>query len=402
MVIQPKIMRNVCLTAHPKGCAFDVRRQITWVQDAAAGTLPGYSAAKPEEMPKRVLIVGGSTGYGLASRITAAFIGGADTLNVSFEREPDEKRVATPGWYNTKAFEQEAAKAGIKAASVFGDAFSREIKEQVAEAAKDLSGPFDLVIYSLASPMRIDPETGVTYKSVIKPVSEPYQSLTVDVMQRKVSEVEVEPADEQQTWETVKVMGGEDWMLWIDFLAERGLLAEGVKTVAFSYIGPEVTFPIYREGTIGRAKEHLEQTAFALTERLSPIGGSAFVSVNKALVTRASSVIPVVPLYITILYKVMKQAGLHEGCIEQAYRLFTDRLYTGGPVPVDEKGRIRVDDYEMREDIQATVQEAWGRISQDTLEELADLEGFLQEYEQIHGFGFPDVDYSEDLDPREV
>lgn len=402
MVIRPKIMRNVCLTAHPKGCAFDVRRQITWVQDAAAGTLPGYSAAKPEEMPKRVLIVGGSTGYGLASRITAAFIGGADTLNVSFEREPDEKRVATPGWYNAKAFEQEAAAAGLKAASVFGDAFSTAVKEQVAEAAKDFGGPFDLVIYSLASPMRIDPETGVIYKSVIKPVCEPYHSLTVDVMQRKVSEVEVEPADEQQTWETVKVMGGEDWMLWIDFLAERGLLAEGVKTVAFSYIGPEVTFPIYREGTIGRAKEHLEQTAFDLTERLRPFGGAAYVSVNKALVTRASSVIPVVPLYITILYKVMKQAGLHEGCIEQAYRLFTDRLYAGGAVPVDEKGRIRVDDYEMREDIQATVQEAWGRISQDTLEELADLEGFLQEYEQIHGFGFPEVDYSEDLDPREV
>lgn len=404
MVITPKILRNVCLTAHPAGCAQSVKADIAWVQKQALhGAADGlYTGIDPHKLPKKVLIIGGSTGYGLSSRIVAAFAGGADTINVSFEREATEKKTATPGWYNTKAFEKEAHAVGLQAESVFGDAFSFEIKEQTARLIAEKLGKVDLVIYSLASPMRVDPVTGAVYKSVIKPIGAPYSALSIDVMSGNIEEVTVEPADEQQVAETVKVMGGEDWQLWIEYLAERKLLAEGVQTVAFSYIGPEVTFPIYREGTIGKAKEDLELRAAALTEQLKALQGAAYVSVNKALVTRASSVIPVVPLYISILYKVMKDNGLHEKCLEQAYRLFADRMYTGEPVSVDEAGRIRLDDWEMRDDIQTAVAEAWGKISEANLQELGDLEGFKLEYEQIHGFSIPGVDYSADIDPRSI
>lgn len=402
MKITQKIIRNVSLTAHPKGCAQDVADQIAWVRKACGGGLDGYELLDRDHAPKKVLIIGGSTGYGLASRIVAGFCGGADTIQVSFEREPSEKKPATPGWYNTAAFEKYAQQEGLYAGSVFGDAFSHEIKDKTLDLVEKHLGTVDLVVYSLASPMRRDPETGETYTSVIKPIGETYRAKTVDVFTGEISQAVVEPADEKQIRETVKVMGGEDWMLWIDALVERGLLSEHAVTTAFSYIGPEITYPVYRAGTIGRAKEHLEQSAREIEKKLSAVGGHAYVSVNKALVTRASSVIPVVPLYISILYKVMKDKDLHEGCIEQMYRLWSQRLYAGTEVPVDDAGRIRLDDWEMREDVQKQVEQAWERITQENLLESTDLEGFRKEYERIHGFGIQSVDYEEDLDPRRI
>lgn len=401
MIIKQKILRSVSLTAHPLGCAADTRSQIDWVRKAAAGKKDPYKS-EHSELPKTVLVIGGSTGYGLATRIVSAFVGGSDTVNVSFEREATEKKTATPGWYNTKAFEKEAHREGLKADSVFGDAFSDEIKQQTIELLKKAYRKVDLVVYSLASPMRVDPVTGETYRSVLKPIGSPYSAKSIDPFTEEVSTATIEPADESNIEQTVKVMGGEDWQLWIRALQSADLLAKGVKTVAFSYIGPEVTFPIYREGTIGKAKEHLEATAKEITEQLEDQGGSAYVSVNKALVTRASAVIPVVPLYITILYKVMKDRHLHEGCIEQMYRMMTERLYSGAEVPVDSAGRIRLDDWEMREDVQQQVAAAWEEIDQNTLASLADLEGFKKEYEQIHGFGLPGIDYDADIDPRVI
>jgi enoyl-[acyl-carrier protein] reductase/trans-2-enoyl-CoA reductase (NAD+) len=402
MIIKQKIVKHVSLTAHPAGCARDVRDQISWAVQACAGRVSGYEPAEKDKLPKRVLIIGGSTGYGLATRIVSTFCGGADTLQVSFERDPTEKKCATPGWYNTKAFEKEAAAAGFKAASVFGDAFSHEIKQQTLDLLEEMMGKVDLVVYSLASPMRRDPDTGETYASVIKPIVKPYQAKTIDVFSGVMSQVTVNPASEEQVKQTVKVMGGEDWELWIDALLKRNLLTEGAVSAAFSYIGPELTFPIYREGSLGKAKEHLERSAQTITEKLGSLHGSAFVSVNKALVTRASSVIPVVPLYITILYKIMKDKDLHEGCIAQMYRFMTQHLYTKGSVPVDDAGRIRLDDWEMREDVQSQVNSSWNAIRQENLLEFADLDGFRKEYERIHGFGIPGIDYEKDVDPRQV
>lgn len=402
MIVRQKILRGVCLTAHPVGCAQNTFDQISWVRAARQGEIPGYNLDREAELPKKVLVIGGSTGYGLASRLVSSFVGGADTVNVSFEREPTEKKTATPGWYNTMAFEKKAREAGYKAESIFGDAFSREVKEKTLDLLEREFGQVDLVVYSLASPVRMDPDTGEIYRSVIKPIGSAYTDKSIDAFNAEVSVAMVEPATDDQIAQTVKVMGGEDWRLWIDALKERDLLADGCKTVAFSYIGPEVTFPIYREGTIGRAKEHLERTASELNLILKDSHGAAYVSVNKALVTRASSVIPVVPLYITILYRIMKEKGLHEGCIEQMYRLMTQRLYSGDHVPVDDAGRIRLDDWEMREDVQEQVKASWEAINQENLLQLADLDGFRKEYEQIHGFGLQGIDYDEDVDPRMI
>lgn len=395
MIIKQKVMRNVSLTAHPAGCAAYVAQQTAYLDaQHTHGDMASY--------PKRVLVIGGSTGYGLASRMVAALIGNAATINVSFEREPAENKVATPGWYNTVAFEREAHKRGLFAESLFGDAFSREMKAQVAALVRKEMGQVDLVVYSLASPMRIDPVTGQSYKSVLKPIGSTYSALSVDVQSGIVETAVIEPADQTQVDETVKVMGGEDWKLWIDHLHAEGLLAPNVKTVAYSYIGPAITFPVYREGTIGKAKEHLEHTARVLTDDLQAIGGSAYVSVNKALVTRASAVIPVVPLYIAILYQVMKEMGLHEDCTRQIYRLFSERLYGGGTVPTDGEGRIRLDDWEMREDVQAEVDRRWNLQKEGSAMVGGDLEGFKQEYDNIHGFGYDSVDYALDVDPRTV
>ncbi len=402
MIIKQKIMRGVSLTAHPKGCAQFTQEQFAWVKEAATGTFDKYTTGEAHTYPKRVLVIGGSTGYGLATRIVAGVLGKADTINVSFEREPSEKKTATPGWYNTMAFEQEAHKMGLRADSIQGDAFSHEIKAKTLDLIEKEYGQVDLVVYSLASPLRIDPDTGEAYRSVLRTTSETYSAKSIDPFKELILVAEVGPATEEQIAHTVKVMGGEDWTLWIKALKERDLLATGCKTVAYSYIGPEVTFPIYREGTIGQAKEHLEATAKELQELLKDIDGAAYVSVNKALVTRASSVIPVVPLYITILYRIMKEKDLHEGCIEQMYRLMTERLYQEDGVPVDEAGRIRLDDWEMQEDVQTQVQAAWDTIKQENLQQLADLAGFRNEYEKIHGFGCTDIDYSQECDPRVI
>ena len=403
MIITKKVLRNVSLTAHPLGCRQYVQDQIDWVtKHATKSDSSLYKAVRANSFPKRVLILGGSTGYGLSSRIVSAFAGGADTLNVSFEREPSETKTATPGWYNTTAFETQAKKAGLKAESVFGDAFSNETKEKTANMIRETLKQVDLVIYSLASPLRTDPATGITYRSVLKPIGNPFTALSVDMGNSVVKRATIEPAEGNQAEETVKVMGGEDWNLWIEYLLKENLLATNALTVAYSYIGPKITYPVYREGTIGLAKEHLEEKAKAITKSLETINGKAFVSVNKALVTRASAVIPVVPLYMALLYQVMKEKGLHEGCTEQIYRLFTDRLYANETIPTDTEGRIRLDDWEMLEDIQSEVENRWALQHEGKPLQKGDLEGVRLEYDQIHGFGFPNIDYTLDVDPRVI
>ncbi|MFA7129992.1 MAG: enoyl-ACP reductase FabV [Sphaerochaeta sp.] len=397
MIITKKVLRNVSLTAHPLGCRQYVQDQIDWVKQTKDGR---YQTSDNLMLPKRVLVLGGSTGYGLSSRIVAAFAGKADTINVSFEREPSETKTATPGWYNTVAFEAEAKKAGLKAESIYGDAFSDATKEKTGNLIKELLGQVDLVIYSLASPLRTDPKTGITYRSVLKPIGKAFTALSVDMDADQVKLATIEPAEGTQVEETVKVMGGEDWSLWIDYLLKENLLAPHAMTVAYSYIGPKITYPVYHEGTIGAAKDHLEASAALLTGKLEGIQGKAFVSVNKALVTRASSVIPVVPLYMALLYKVMKEKNLHEHCTQQIYRLFTDRLYANKPIETDEKGRIRVDDWEMRSDIQQEVEKRWALQKEGEVLKMGDLEGVREEYEHIHGFGFPSIDYEKDIDPR--
>ncbi|MFP4376219.1 MAG: enoyl-ACP reductase FabV [Spirochaetales bacterium] len=388
MIIKPMIRNNICMNAHPKGLAIETQRQIDFVTDQ--GALPG---------PKRVLIVGGSAGYGLASRIVAAYACDAATLNVAFERPATGKRTATVGWYNTEYFEEQAKKDGKEVATIYGDAFSDEVKDQAVSYIKEHWGSVDLVIYSLASPMRVDPKTGQEYRSTLKPMGGTYTARTIDTMTGEFKDVSIEPANDEEVQATVKVMGGEDWEMWIDKLIEESVLSEGAKTVAYSYIGPEVTRRVYREGTIGKAKEHLEATARGLNSKLAGVSGSAFVSVNKAVVTRASSVIPVVPLYGVALNRVMKEMGLHEGTIEQIYRLFRDRLYADGPVPVDEEGRIRLDDWEMRDDVQARVSEIFETVDESTLEDKTDLEEYRNEFLRIHGFGVDGVDYDEDVEP---
>ncbi|MFA5468324.1 MAG: enoyl-ACP reductase FabV [Sphaerochaetaceae bacterium] len=388
MIIKQRILHNVSLNAHPKGCELYVKAQLNWLQEQKGD----YSA-----FPKRVLALGGSTGYGLASRLVSAFLGGSATLNVSFEREASEKRSASAGWYNTVAFEREARKRGLWAQSLNADAFSDETKAAIATLIRAELGQIDLLVYSLASPLRI--WQGESYRSVLKPIGSDYTSLSVDPTKGIIEEVTLERARDEEIEATVKVMGGEDWQLWVDYLAAQDLLAPKFKSVAYSYLGPRLTYPIYREGTIGRAKEDLEASALRLKEKLKPISGEAYVSINKALVTRASAVIPVVPLYIALLYKVMKAKGVHEETTQQIYRLFTEKLYSGGEVEVDEQGRIRLDEKEMRADIQKEVERLW-RL-QKIGEPLVggDLEGFNTEFAQIHGFGFDSIDYEAEVDP---
>ncbi|WP_163444735.1 enoyl-ACP reductase FabV [Flavobacterium columnare] len=385
MIIEPRMRGFICLTAHPDGCAQSVKNQVNYV--LSKGKIDG---------PKRVLVIGASTGFGLASRITAAFGSNASTIGVFFEKEPTEGKTATPGWYNSAAFEQEAKKGGLYAKSINGDAFSKEIKEKTINMIKSDLGQVDLVVYSLASPVRMHPNTGVLHRSVLKPIGQIFSDKTVDFHTGVVSEVSIQPAVQEDIDNTVVVMGGEDWTMWIDAMKEAGVLAEGATTVAYSYIGPEVTEAVYRKGTIGRAKDHLEATAFEIDEKLKDINGRAFVSVNKALVTQASSAIPVIPLYISLLYKTMKAKGIHEGCIEQMQRLFSEYLYNGATVPVDEKGRIRVDDWEMRDDVQETVKTLWKQADTETLKEIGDLAGYKNDFLNLFGFGFEGVDYLAD------
>ncbi len=395
MIITEKIMRNVSLTAHPQGCVRHVKEQLNYLAEKKG-------EIDPATLPKKILVIGGSTGYGLSSRLVPAFYAGSSTLNVSFEREPAEKKTATPGYYMTEAFEQWAKGEGIWAKSVYGDAFSHQVKKETADLIEAELGQVDLIVYSLASPVRMDPDTQEMYRSVIKPIGGEYSSLSLDMMKGTIEKVTLESAEESQIAETVKVMGGEDWKLWISYLKERNLIAEGAVSVAYSYIGPEVTFPMYRSGTIGMAKEHLEKSAHEIDQQLSDLSGHAYVSVNKALVTRASSVIPVVPLYISILYQVMKEKGTHEECTAQIFRLYKDRLYSADSVAVDEEGRIRIDDYEMDADVQKEVMNRWREQAEGEPLKGGDLEGFRAEYKHIHGFGYEGVDYEKDVDPRVV
>ncbi len=387
MIIEPRMRGFICLTAHPEGAKQNIKEQIAYV--TSQGKIDG---------PKKVLVIGASTGFGMASRITAAFGSGASTIGVFFEKPPTEGRTASPGWYNSAAFEQDASAKGLYAKSINGDAFSDEIKKQTLDLIKADLGKVDLVIYSLASPVRVDPKTGIQHRSVLKPIGEKYTNKTVDFHSGKVSEVSIEPSKDDDIENTVTVMGGEDWAMWMDALKKENLLSEGAMTVAYSYIGPEVTTPVYRNGTIGRAKDHLEATAFEITENLKDIGGHAYVSVNKALVTQASSAIPVIPLYISLLYKVMKKHNIHEGCIEQIYRLYSDKLYNGKDIPTDAEGRIRIDDLEMRPDVQAEVAQLWKDATTENLAELGDLEGYRKDFYQLFGFDFPHVDYKAEAD----
>ena len=386
MIIEPRMRGFICLTAHPVGCAQNVVNQINYIK--SKGAIGG---------PKKVLVIGASTGFGLASRITSAFGSGASTIGVYFEKPPKEGKTASPGWYNTAAFETEANKAGLYAKSINGDAFSNEVKQQTIDLIKADLGQIDLVIYSLASPVRTNPNTGIMHRSTLKPIGGTFTDKTVDFHTGIVSEVTIEPANQEEIENTVAVMGGEDWEMWINALKAENLLAEGFTTVAYSYIGPAVTEAVYRKGTIGRAKDHLEATAFTITDQLSEINGKAYVSVNKALVTQASSAIPVIPLYISYLYKIMKEDGIHEGCIEQIQRLFADRLYKGGEIPVDEKGRIRIDDWEMKADVQAKVAELWKEATTENLPENGDLAGYKKDFLNLFGFDVAGVDYLADV-----
>lgn len=391
MIIQPKVRGFICTTAHPTGCAANVNEEIEYVKSQS-----------PIQGPKKILVIGASTGYGLASRIVGAFGSDAKTIGVSFEKPAEGKRTASAGWYNTAQFEKAALDAGLYAKSINGDAFSNEIKEKTIKLIQeDWGGEVDLVIYSLAAPKRIDPNTGKVYNSVLKPIGQVFESKNIDTTTGVINQVALEPAKPEEIDHTVAVMGGVDWALWIQALMQADVLAKGVMTLAYSYLGPELTHPIYREGTVGMAKAHLAETAQSLTHRLKNLDGKAMVSVNKALVTQASAAIPVVPLYLSILYKVMAAKGLHEDCIEQMYRLFNDRLYrSDGNIPVDENGLIRLDDWELKPEVQSEVSQIWEQIETDNVEALSDFNGYQEGFRKLFGFGLDNVNYDEDVEPN--
>ncbi len=391
MVIKPKVRGFVCVTAHPAGCAAHVQEWIDYVK--AQGPVKNGA--------KKVLVIGASTGYGLASRIAAAFGSGAATIGVFFERPSEPDKTATPGWYNSAAFTSAAKKAGLYAKNFNGDAFSDQLKADVLAAIKADLGQVDLVVYSLASPRRTHPKTGVTHKSCLKPVGQSYTNKTVDTDKGIVSDITIEPANPAEIADTTAVMGGEDWEMWINALSDAKLLAPGATSVAYSYIGPSVTWPIYKNGTIGLAKNDLERAAKSIDATLKTHGyGRAFISVNKALVTQASSAIPVVPLYISILYKIMKAKGSHEGCIEQIDRLFRTQMYGGMGLEYDDAGRVRIDDWEMKSDIQAEVAALWPQVNTESLPQLTDIAGYRSEFLKLFGFGIPGIDYEKDIDPH--
>lgn len=413
-VIKPMVRSNICLNAHPIGCAKETERQINFVknQKIKRGI---KSAGEGGKGPKFVLVLGCSTGYGLASRIAACFEYGAETIGVSFEKAGTETKGGTPGWYNNLAFDKAAAADGIWSKTFSADAFSHETRKLIIEETKKHGKKFDLIVYSLASPVRSDPDkidetTGqhVLYKSVLKPIGQTYAGLGIDIMTDSLKESAAESANEEEIANTVKVMGGEDWKLWINQLEEAGVLAEGCRTVAYSYIGPKLSHAIYRDGSIGQAKKDLEATAQELNSKLmKDLNGGAFVSVNKGLVTRSSAVIPIISLYLSVLFKVMKSKGIHEGCIEQMERLFAERLYTGdnnaaGNVPVDEENRIRVDDLEMLPEVQAEVDKIMAKVCNENLKDLCDLDGYKHDFYATNGFDIEGVDYGAEVTRMDV
>ncbi|MDR2617443.1 MAG: trans-2-enoyl-CoA reductase family protein [Treponema sp.] len=409
MIIKPMIRNSICINSHPAGCAAAVRNEIRYAEEALADRkkLPGT--------PALVLVIGCSTGYGLASRIAAAFGYKAVTVGISLEKPASESKPGTPGYYNNLTFDLEAAKAGLVSRTLDGDAFSDSLKAEAAKTVREaaatagIAPKIDLVVYSLASPVRKDPKTGIMYKSVIKPIGTAYSGKTLDMMTGAFSTASAEPATDEEIAATIKVMGGEDWELWIEALAAEDVLSRTARTAAYTYIGPELTWPIYKNGTIGRAKEDLERACREINSKFGPSGSGkiagAWVSVNKALVTRASAVIPVIPFYVSCLFKVMKEKGLHEGCIEQIVRLCRDRLYSpeaaGNPrkVPVDKEGRIRIDDREMREDVQKETMERMNSATEANVYTLTDIAGFKHDFLEAHGFDVAGINYENDIDP---
>lgn len=389
MIIEPKTRGFICVTSHPDGCEAHVREQIDYVKSQ-----PRLDAACA---PKKVLVLGSSTGYGLSSRIVPALGGGAATLGVFFEKPPTDRKTASPGFYNSSAFETAAGEDGLYAKSINGDAFSNEVKQQAIDVIKRDLGQVDMVIYSLASPRRTDPDTGEVYSSCLKPIGRSYTSKNLNSDKKEVTEITIDGASDEEIAQTIKVMGGEDWEMWMTALSDAGVLAEGARTVAYSYIGPELTWPIYKDGTIGRAKIHLEESAARLNEKFGV--GSAVVSVNKAVVTQASAAIPVVPLYISLLFKDMKQRGIHEDTTEQIQRLFADHFCSADGPTLDEAGRIRIDDWEMRDEVQSAVGESWQQVTTENLEQLGDFEGYQRGFLKLFGFGLDGVDYAAEADP---
>ncbi len=384
MIIEPKVRGFICTTAHPVGCEESVKRQIDYVKQH-----------DKKEGPKRILIIGASTGYGLASRIATTFTYGAATLGVMYEKEATKSRTATPGFYNTEAFEAFAKSDGYYAKTINGDAFTKEIKEKTIQMIREELGKVDMVIYSLAAPRRTVGD--VTYSSVLKPITHPFTNRTLDLRTNELSEVTIPAATKEEIEATIQVMGGEDWKIWLQELKKAKVLEDGVITLAYSYVGPKITSPIYSEGTIGRAKQHLYQTSLELKKELKDLHGRVYISVNKALVTQASAAIPVVPLYISLLYRVMKKKGLHEGCIEQMDRLFSERL-VAKEVVTDDLGQIRMDDYELQEDVQEEIIKAWNNVSQENLKELADIDGYWEDFYHMFGFYYDTIDYSKDIE----
>ena len=394
MIISPKVRGFICTNAHPQGCAANVQQQIEYIR-SKGGLKNGQ---KNVLSPKNVLVIGASTGYGLASRITAAFGYGASTVGVCFEKPPTEKKTGSAGYYNTAAFDKAAQDAGIYSKSINGDAFSTACKTRVIELIKADMGKVDLVIYSLASPRRTDPVTGETYSSTLKPIGQSYTSKNLNTDTQVVGEMTVQPASEEEIATTVKVMGGEDWQLWMNALSEANVLADGVKTLAYTYLGEKLTWPIYGHATIGKAKEDLDRAAKELRDQLAPFNGSAHVAVLKAVVTQASSAIPVMPLYLAILFKVMQAEGTHEGCIEQLYRLYHECLYSETP-RLDSDQRLRVDNLELDPVIQAKVEAIWAQVTTENLHELSDFALYQTEFLRLFGFGVEGVDYNVETTP---
>ncbi|EKO3640354.1 trans-2-enoyl-CoA reductase family protein [Vibrio metschnikovii] len=392
MIIKPKIRGFICTTTHPVGCEANVKEQIAYTK--AQGSI--------KHAPKRVLIVGSSSGYGLSSRIAAALAGGAATIGVFFEKPGTEKKTGTAGFYNAAAFDKLAHQEGLYAKSLNGDAFSDQAKQKAIELIKQDLGQIDLVVYSLASPVRKMPDSGEVVRSALKPIGETYTATAVDTNKDIIIEASVEPATEQEINDTITVMGGQDWELWMQALDDAGVLADGCKTVAYSYIGTELTWPIYWDGALGRAKMDLDRAAQALNEKLAAKQGSANVAVLKSVVTQASSAIPVMPLYIAMVFKKMREEGIHEGCMEQIYRLFSQRLYKndGSAPETDDHNRLRLDDWELREDIQQHCRELWPQITTENLKTLTDYELYKEEFLKLFGFGVEGVDYDADVSPE--
>lgn len=388
MVIKPKIRGFICTNAHPAGCEAHVNEQIAYVK----------SQTQPSDKPKNVLVIGASTGYGLASRITAAFGCNAKTLGVFFEKEPTEKKTASAGWYNTAAFQKAADEAGLWSKNINGDAFSHELKAKAIDIIKEELGQVDLIIYSLASPRRTDPDSGEVYSSTLKPIGEGVTTKNLNTSKRIIDSVSVEAANEDEIQGTINVMGGADWELWIKALSEAGVLANNFKTTAYTYIGKKLTWPIYGHATIGRAKEDLDRAAKAITASTSLIDGKAYVTSLNAVVTQASSAIPIMPLYISAMFKVMKSDGIYQGCIEQIQALFIENLYNASP-RLDEAGRLSQNYKELEDSVQDRIQHIWDTVDSDTIDELTDYVGYHNEFLQLFGFGFDSVDYDEEIDP---